>query len=86
MNVVHAGSTYQIYGESVKTYNLLPTRTYEVCFNKMTGFYLSSRNNLIVQEEKIYGEGPRKVIQKDKIDPKGSVFLLLGRTILTIAR
>jgi SpoVK/Ycf46/Vps4 family AAA+-type ATPase len=27
----------------------------------MTGFYLSSRNNLIVQEEKIYGEGPRKV-------------------------
>lgn len=61
MNVVHAGSTYQIYGESVKTYNLLPTRTYEVCFNKMTGFYLSSRNNLIVQEEKIYGEGPRKV-------------------------
>ena len=61
MNVVHAGSTYQIYGESVKTYNLLPTRTYEVCFNKMTGFYLTSRNNLIVQEEKIYGEGPRKV-------------------------
>lgn len=61
MNVVHAGSSYQIYGESLKTYSKLPIRSYEVCFSKMTGFYLTAHNDLVVNETKIYGSTPAKV-------------------------
>ena len=61
MNVVHAGSTYQIYGDSLQTYKELPVGTYEVCFSKMTGFFLTSHNDLEINEEKIYGSGPEKV-------------------------
>jgi hypothetical protein len=61
MNVVHAGSTYQIYGEALKTYDKLPVRSYEVGFSKMSGFFLTAHNNLVVNEEKIYGSTPKKV-------------------------
>ena len=61
MNVVHAGSTYQIYGESLKTYSKLPIRSYEVGFSKMTGFFLTAHNDLVVNESKIYGSSPQKV-------------------------
>lgn len=61
MNVVHAGNTYQIYGDSLQTYKELPVGTYEVCFSKMTGFFLTSHNDLEINEEKIYGSSPEKV-------------------------
>lgn len=61
MNVVHSGSNYQIYGESLKTYSQLPLGTYEVNFHKMMGFYLTSHADLVVNEEKIYGSSPAKV-------------------------
>lgn len=61
MNVVHAGSTYQIYGEALKTYAQLPVRTYEVGFSKMTGFFLTAHSDLSVNETKIYGSTPEKV-------------------------
>jgi len=40
MNIVNAGSRYQVYGEDVKTFRNLPVGSYNVEFNKMTGFYL----------------------------------------------
>lgn len=55
MNVVNSGSRFQIYGEDVKTYKHLPVASYEVDFNKMIGFYLTSRPDLVANEEKIYG-------------------------------
>lgn len=61
MNVVHSGDTYQIYGDTLKTYDKLPVGTYEVNFSKFTGFYLSAHNDLVVTEEKIYGSSPEKV-------------------------
>ena len=61
MNVVHSGDTFQIYGDALKTYDKLPVGTYDVCFNKMTGFYLTSHADLVVNEEKIYGSSPAKV-------------------------
>lgn len=61
MNVVNVGSSYRIYGEDLKTYNYLPVMSYEVCFNKMTGFYLNSRPDLITNETKIYGTHQRRV-------------------------
>jgi len=35
MNVINAGSRYQIYGEDVKTYQKLPVGTYLVNFHPM---------------------------------------------------
>lgn len=42
MNIVNAGSRYQVYGEDVKTYKELPIATYSVGFNPMMGFGLLS--------------------------------------------
>lgn len=61
MNVVHSGDTFQIYGDSLKTYNALPAGTYEVCFNKFSGFFLTSHNDLVVSEGKVYGCSENKV-------------------------
>ena len=61
MNVVNSGDRFQIYGESLKTYSKLPLGTYEVNFHKMMGFFLTSRSDLEVKEEKIYGSTPKKV-------------------------
>lgn len=61
MNVINAGSRYQIYGEDVKTYQKLPVGTYIVNFHPMQGFSLSIRNDLTVTEEKIYGNSLYKV-------------------------
>lgn len=61
MNVVHSGDTFQIYGDALKTYDKLPLGTYDVCFQKMMGFYLTSHADLVVNEEKIYGSSPAKV-------------------------
>lgn len=64
MNVVNAGAKFQIFGEDLKTFRSLPVGSYEVCFNKMSGFYLISHNDLVVNEDKIYGNHKQKV---DKI-------------------
>ena len=61
MNVVNAGSSYQIYGEDVKTYKTLPVGTYEVQFSQMKGFYLTQRHDLVVTEDKIYGPSLYKI-------------------------
>ena len=64
MNIVNAGTKFQIFGEDLKTFKSLPAGSYEVCFNKMSGFYLVSHNDLVVNEDKIYGNHKQKV---DKI-------------------
>lgn len=61
MNVVSSGGRFQIYSDSVKTSQNLPVGTYEVCFNKMTGFYLTSRKDITSTEEKIYGSHPKRI-------------------------
>jgi hypothetical protein len=60
MNIVHSGDTFQIYGDALKTYDKLPLGTYEVGFQKMMGFFLTTHNDLVVNE-KIYGNSPAKV-------------------------
>lgn len=61
MNIVQSGDTFQVFGESLQTYKKLPVGTYEINFSKMMGFYLSTHNDLVVSEEKIYGSTPKKV-------------------------
>lgn len=61
MNIVSSGGRFQVYGESVKTYAHLPVAYYNVDFSKMSGFFLTSRCDLTVAEEKIYGSALAKV-------------------------
>lgn len=46
MNIVNAGSRYQVYGEDVQTYKELPTATYTVGFHPQMGFGLPSMMTL----------------------------------------
>lgn len=61
MNVVSSGGRFQIYSDNVKTSQFLPVGTYDVEFNKMTGFYLTARKDIAAPEEKIYGSHSRRV-------------------------
>lgn len=61
MNIVHSGSTYQVYGDALQTYKELPVGTYEIGFHKMMGFFLKDHADLDVKEEKVYGSSPVKV-------------------------
>ena len=61
MNVIKAGSKYQIYSEDVQTYKEIPAGTYTINFNPMAGFSLSSRPNLEVIGEKIYGNSKARI-------------------------
>ncbi len=60
MNIVKSGNQFQIYGSEISTYSLLPKGTYDVCFNKMTGFFLKVHDDLEVHE-KVYGNSPKRV-------------------------
>lgn len=61
MNVVQAGTNFQIYGEEIKSYDKLPVGTYEISFHKMMGFFLTSHSDLLVKEDKVYGNSEEKV-------------------------
>ncbi len=63
MNIVHSGDIYQVYGDALRTYDRLPVGTYEVGFNKFTGFFLTQHNDLVVSEEKVYGCSEKKVLK-----------------------
>lgn len=60
MKTIQIGSRFEIYGDDLRTYDLLPPQTYVVRFAKMTGFYLEQHDPLAVGE-KVYGTHQRKV-------------------------
>lgn len=61
MNIVNAGSRFQVFGEDVKTFRNLPVGTYTINFHPMQGFYLTSHEDLTVIEDVIYGNSQKKV-------------------------
>lgn len=60
MKAINTGNTFQLYDDSVRTYDNLPTGTYTVNFSEMKGFYLSMIGNFEVSE-KVYGVHLNKV-------------------------
>lgn len=60
MNIVISDGIARIFGDHVTVKNNLPAKTYQVCFNKMSGFYLMSREDLEIKEE-VYGNSKKKV-------------------------
>ncbi len=82
MNIVNAGSRFQVYGEDVKTYRQLPIRSYNVDFHKMMGFFLTERHDLVVTEDKIYGNSnykAEKVMRSYALSDRNFGVLLSGQ-------
>lgn len=55
MKVVAQDNIYEIYGDSLKTYEGLPPQVYNVRFTKQSGFYLEKAAPLEIKEQKVYG-------------------------------
>lgn len=60
MKAINTGNTFQLYDDSVQTYDNLPSGTYSVCFSQNRGFFLEKINNFSITE-KIYGSHQKKV-------------------------
>lgn len=60
MKVINVGKQYEIYEDSLRTFDRLPAGFYEVEFNQFKGFYLSKHQDIAVTE-KIYGKHLAKV-------------------------
>lgn len=61
MNVVASSGRYQIYGESLETFDHLPVATYTICFSKQSGFWLQKHIDLDPKEDAIYGKHYKRV-------------------------
>lgn len=82
MNIVSSGGRFQVYGDDVQTYNTLPAAFYNLDFHKMVGFFLTKRNEIVVNEEKIYGDTEiktDKVMKSYSISERNFGVLLSGQ-------
>lgn len=71
MKVVNTGNRYEIYGDSLRTYDSLPVQVYTVRFSKSIGFFLDLYSDIAIKEEKVYGVHEEKV---DKVLKAFGVF------------
>ena len=60
MKAIKIENRYEIYDNSLQTFDRLPAKVYTVCFDKMTGFYLNEHTEFNINE-KIYGVHLAKV-------------------------
>ncbi len=74
MKAISIGKRYEIYDDSLKSYDSLPAQTYTVRFGKMSGFFLEKRADLSV-EEKIYG------VHREKADKVFNTFIKFERNL-----
>ena len=80
MQVVNTGNTYKIYDNSLKTFNQLPPQAYLVNFSKMSGFYLSTFDDIVINE-KVYGvhlDKCQKVLKSFEIFERNLGIILSG--------
>lgn len=61
MKVVSTGKRYDLYDDSLRTYDQLPAKSYVVRFHPKMGFYLEEYAEIEVKEEKVYGCHVEKV-------------------------
>ena len=60
MKAINSGSSFQIYDNSIKTFDRLHASTYTICFSKNRGFFLEQSESFLISE-KIYGKHIEKV-------------------------
>ena len=50
MKVVESASNLFLYGDDMKAYDKIPAGTYDIHCSEMTGFYLSRRPDMVINE------------------------------------
>lgn len=81
MNVVKTGSQYDIFHDSLETYEKLPAQVYKVVCSQMTGFHLQKSFDIEVKEDKVYGvhiDKVQKVLSSFAISPRSLGVILSG--------
>jgi len=63
MKAISNGDVYDIYSDSLRVYDQLPTQTYVVRFSDNRGFFLEKYTNMEITESKIYGIHTEKVFK-----------------------
>ena len=61
MKAISIGKTFEIYDDSLLTYDKLPAQVYIIRFSQMKGFYLEKHQDIEINEEKIYGVHLQKI-------------------------
>ena len=74
MRIVNTGNNFKIYDNSLKTFNNLPTQSYIIRYDKMSGFFLETYPNIEITE-KIYG------IHKEKVAKVMNSFKIFDRNL-----
>ena len=59
MKYIYSNGQYQVFDDSVQTFDRLPAATYRIGFDKMQGFFLMKDYDIVVNE-KVYGDHTRK--------------------------
>lgn len=80
MKVIKIGTQYQIYKDSIETFDVIPPKAYTIRFAKMSGFYLEEHSDLRVQE-KVYGPHTakaEKVLRSFKLMERNLGVILSG--------
>ena len=61
MRAISYGNSYEIFDDSLKTYEKLPVQNYIVRFSQTKGFYLEKYSDIEIKESKIYGVHLEKI-------------------------
>lgn len=61
MKVINSGNRYEIYSDDLKTYDELPSKTYKVTFNPMSGYSLIKVDDFESTEPVVYGDRTSKI-------------------------
>lgn len=61
MKAISYGNSYEIFDDTMKTYDILPVQNYIVRFNQNKGFYLEKYPDFEIRESKIYGVHLEKI-------------------------
>lgn len=61
MKVISSGNSYEVFDDTLKTYEKFPTQSYVVRFSQFKGFYLEKYVDIEVKEDKVYGVHIEKV-------------------------
>lgn len=80
MKAIKNGITYDIYDDSLQTFDRLPAKTYTVYFSQQSGFHLKEHTDLEVNE-KVYGvheEKAEKVLRSFAEFPRNLGVILSG--------
>lgn len=75
MKIISTNNIYNIFDDSMRTYDLLPVQPYVVNYHPEKGFYLEKYGEISVPEKKVYG------VHLEKIEKVLRTFTLFDRNL-----